>query len=102
MIKTLQQIWAEDWIAVEMARRKVAFHDSEQPDEISLWGLFEYDDIKEHLASGKLINHLNYTPKNRVYWVIPSKEYWENIIKPIVEQFTLAELQKSFGWNSGE
>ena len=93
----LSQLVKKDWVAVEMARRKVVFHNSEPWDKINLWGLFKYTDIKKYLAAGKLINHLNYAPENRTYWVIPSKEYWEQSIKPIVEQFTEEELQEMFG-----
>ena len=37
---------------------------------------------------------LNYKPENKTYWVIPSKEYWEKSIKPIVDNFTLEEIEK--------
>ena len=95
-IKTLRELVSEDWVAVDMARRKVVFHNNEAWDKIDLWGLFDYKDIKKHLVAGKLINHRNYTPENRTYWVIPSKDYWEHSIKPIVERFTEEELQESF------
>ena len=39
-------------IAYEMARRKVRFHLKEGWDQISLWGLFEYKDIKKALEKG--------------------------------------------------
>jgi hypothetical protein len=91
--KTLNQLYAKDSVAVEMARRKVAFHNDEQWDKINLWGLFRYSQIKKHLKSGKLIADSSYTPRNVTYWVTPSKEYWETSIRPIVEKFTEKELQ---------
>jgi len=97
MKEELRKLVKEDWVAVEMARRKVFFHNNEDWDKIDLWGLFGYTSIKEYLANEKLINHHNYKPENRTYWVIPSKEYWENKIKPITEKFSVEELQETFG-----
>ena len=57
-------------IAYEMARRKVQFHPNEKWNEIKLWGLFSYTSIKNALKTGYLINHLNYVPENKTYWVI--------------------------------
>lgn len=96
MEELLKKYVDQDWIGVEMARRKVVFHAGEQWDKINLWGLFNYRDIKKHLKKGDLINHLNYTPKNKMYWVTPSKEYWINFIKPITQIFSEKELQESF------
>lgn len=94
--KTLVQLYANDDVAVEMARRKVMFHNDEHWDTINLWGLFKYTAIKKHLADGRLINNGNYKPENVVYWVTPSKDYWEDIIKPIVDRFTKDELNETF------
>ena len=96
MNKELERLVKEDEIAVEMARRKVVFHNNEKWDTINLWGLFKFEEIEDYLYNGKLINHLKYEPKNRTYWVIPSEEYWKNSIEPIVEKFSEEELQESF------
>lgn len=96
--KTLRQLYANDFVAVEMARRKVAFHNDEQWGEIRLWGLFRYSQIKKHLKAGKLIADGGYAPRDVTYWVTPSKEYWETSIRPIVEKFTEKELQDTFDY----
>jgi len=96
MKQELLNLIKDDLIAVEMARRKVVFHYYEKWDTITLWGLFRYKNIKKHIDDGKLINNLNYKPKNLTYWVIPSKEYWENAIEPITKKFTKDELQDTF------
>ena len=49
MEKALKKCIQDDWIAVEMARRKVVFHSDEAWDKINLWGLFAYKDIKKIL-----------------------------------------------------
>ena len=95
-ITKLRQIQKKDFVAVEMARRKKVFHNKEKWDDIHLWGLFDYKNIKQYLNDGKLINNLNYRPENVTYWVVPSKEYWEKSIKPIVNKFTKKELQETF------
>lgn len=85
-------------IAYEMARRKVQFHKNEKWNTINLWGLFRYGYIKRALEKGYLINHLGYKPENRLYWVIPSKEFWESDIKPLITKHTLKELTALAGW----
>lgn len=95
----LMKLYKKDWVAVEMARRKKVFHKGVQWDKINLWGLFDYQSIKSHLKSGKLINHLNYKKENKIFWVIPSKEYYLQSIKPIVDNFTTNQLQESFYWS---
>jgi len=92
----LQKLKNKDYVAVEMARRKKAFHNTENWNEIDLWGLFNYTNIKRYLDDGRLINNHNYRPENKTYWVIPSKNYWEKSIRPIVNTFTKAELQETF------
>ncbi len=92
----LTRLIKKDWVAVEMARRKKVFHPAEKWDQISLFGLFDYKHIKKHLKDGRLLNHLNYNPANVTYWVKPSKKYYEECIKPIVDKFTVEELQESF------
>lgn len=72
------------WVTKEMARRYVQFHSGEPWDSIELFGLFHYSNIKKYLKDGRLINHLNYVPENKIWWVIPSKDYWENHILPEV------------------
>ena len=85
-----------DEIAIEMARRKKVFHANECWSKINLWGLFDYKYIKNHLKDGKLINHLNYAPVNKTYWVIPSEKFWNEEIKPIVDKYSVDELQDWF------
>lgn len=83
--------------AMEMARRKVQFHNTKQWDEIELWGLFKYNKtLQKMFDENKLINHLNYKPENIMYWVIPTKEYWETVIKPIIDTHTIEELTSHF------
>lgn len=85
-------------IAYEMARRKVQFHLREDWNKISLWGLFRYGAIKYALKKGWLINHLDFKPSNKFYWVIPSKDFWLKSIKPLIEKHTLDELSELAGW----
>jgi len=84
------QVWAE------MARRKVQFHNREKWDEIRLWGLFNWDSVRHLLDKGLLITHM--TKENKTIWVRPSKEAWEQHIKPLIESHTLSELQAKAGW----
>jgi len=94
LIKELQKLVDQDWIAVEMARRKTVFHKNEEWNKISLWGLFEWEDITKYLESGKLITHMK--KENVTVWALPSKEYWEKSIKPIVDKFSKEDLRKTF------
>ena len=84
-------IWAE------MARRKLQFHRSENWDEISLWGLFFWSDVKRQLDRGELVTHMK--KENHTIWVTPSKEVWEEKIKPLIEKYSLTELTKMADWN---
>jgi len=87
---TRNEIWAE------MARRKVYFHNQEDWDKISLWGLFEWQDVSPLLKTGELITTMR--KENHIIWVTPSKEAWETKIKPLIEQHTLEELTTLSGW----
>ena len=86
----VSQIWAE------MARRKVRFHPDEEWDEIGLWGLFYWRDVKRQLDRGELVTHMK--KENRIIWVWPSEEVWLERIKPLIEKHTLAELDELAGW----
>ena len=86
-----QAIWAE------MARRKVQFHPNEEWDTIKLWGLFQWGGIKRQRDNGELLCP-SYAKENRTVWCQPSKEAWENKIKPLIEKYTLLELQQMAGW----
>ena len=98
MDKSLLQYWHEDAIAVEMARRKLQFHNDEEWHEIDLWLLTRYVMIRHYLADGRLINTGGYKPENVTWWLKPSEDYWLNHIKPIVEQFSVEELMDTFSW----
>jgi len=60
--------------------------------------LFQYGYISKALKEEYLINHLGYNPNNKVYWVIPSKSFWEQEIKPLITKYTLDELTAFAGW----
>jgi len=83
-------IWAE------MARRKVQFHKNEKWDKICLWGLFDWDDVNPLLKTGELLT--TYKKENRTIWVWPSREAWEKNIKPLIDKYSLSQLQKRAGW----
>lgn len=95
MNKELSILAKKDWVAVEMARRKKVFHKNEKWNEITLWGLFTPSRIRSKLKCGKLISYKE-TKYKGTGWYSPSKEYWEKSIKPIVDKFTLEELQETF------
>lgn len=86
----------QDVIWAEMARRKVQFHENEEWDKISLWGLFNWGTVSKLLNKGML--HTTMRKENKVVWVTPSKEAWESKIKPLIESHSLAELTKLAGW----
>jgi hypothetical protein len=85
------EIWAE------MARRKVQFHPNEAWDQIALWGLFPYGAITPLCKRG-LLDRGDARPENRTVWCRPSKEAWENHIRPLIEKHSLAELTVMAGW----
>ena len=85
------RVWAE------MARRKVAFHNGENWNEIKLWGLFDWKYVEKYLKSGELLAP-GYTKENKTIWVRPSQKAWEEKIKPLIETNTLNELTKLAGW----
>jgi hypothetical protein len=85
-----QEIW------YEMARRKLRFHQNEDWDKINLWGLFDWQDVKRLLDRGLLLTSME--KKNKTIWVTPSKEAWDNHIKPLIDQYSLDELEKLAGW----
>ena len=89
-IMSKREIWAE------MARRKVQFHNNKDWDEISLWGLFEWQDVSRLLKTGELITTMK--KENRTIWVTPSPEAWETKIKPLIDKYTLEELTNLAGW----
>lgn len=84
-------IWAE------MARRKVRFHKDVEWDTIKLWGLFNWGDVSRLFKSGKLINTYNYKKENKIIWVAPSRETWEKHIKPLIDKYSLDELEEMTG-----
>jgi len=99
-IKKEGQDFTDDEIWDEMARRKLQFHRSENWDEIRLWGLFEWEDISHLLEEGLLVTDMK--SENVTVWVRPSKEAWENYIKPLTSRYTLGELTDMAGWNDDE
>lgn len=84
------------WIWAEMARRKIQFHNDENWEEIQLWGLFKWGDVSKFIKNGELLT--NYCRENRIVWVRPSKEAYENRIKPLLEQYSLDSLTQMAGW----
>lgn len=84
------ELWAE------MARRKVQFHPDEEWNTIKLWGLFKWGEITRYLESGELITDM--VKENRTVWVRPSREAWENKIKPLIDQHDLDTLTTMAGW----
>jgi hypothetical protein len=83
-------IWAE------MARRKVQFHKNEKWNEISLWGLFAWQNVSRLIENGQL--HTNMKKENHTIWVTPSREAWEKKIKPLINKYSLDELADMAGW----
>lgn len=86
-----RMIWAE------MARRKVRFYNNEQWDKINLWGLFCPSDILPQIKRKELIPY-GEMPIRRTGWFKPSKEAWENEIKPMIDKHSLDELTSIAGW----
>lgn len=87
---TADTIWAE------MARRKIQFHKDEKWNEIKLWGLFLWSDVKRLLDRGLLITSMH--KENHTIWVWPSAEAWNKNIKPLIDNHTLDELTELAGW----
>jgi len=85
------EIWAE------MARRKVAFHPTEEWNTIKRWGLFDWGDVSPLLKTGELITHMK--KENKTIWVWPSQAAWETHIRPLIEKHTLDELTRMAGWS---
>ena len=85
------EVWAE------MARRKLQFHADEEWQDIKLWGLFSWGGIKKQRDNGELLCP-GYARENRTIWCYPSNEAYEKHIKPLLEKYTLAELQTMAGW----
>lgn len=61
-----------------------------------MWGLFKYGDISYLLESGELLTSMK--KENVTIWVLPSKEAWENKIKPLIEKYSLEQLSELAGW----
>ncbi len=83
-------------VAAEMARRKVRFHPDEKWNEINLWGLFDWGEVKHLLDSGDLTTHMK--KENVTIWVLPSEVFWNDHIKPLIDKHTIDELTKLAGW----
>ena len=90
MVMKVGEVWAE------MARRKVQFHKDEKWDKINLWGLFTWSDVSRLINTGQLFTTME--KENRVIWVTPSKEAWEEKIKPLIDRHSLDELTSLAGW----
>lgn len=87
----VSQIWAE------MARRKVRFHNKERWDTIKQWGVFLWNEVVRQLQRGELYTDMK--KENHTIWVWPSKEAWEQKIKPLIERYSIEELTKlAEGW----
>ena len=72
----------QDWVTIEMARRKNKFHKKENWQDIKIWGLFYKSDITRYLKNGWLIPHSDYGFRC-LGWYYPSQEYWESSIEPL-------------------
>jgi len=68
-------------IGLDIARRKIQFHNDEKWEEIELWSLFNWGEVSHRLKTGEL-TACGYTKENRVIWVIPSEEFYNKHIKP--------------------
>lgn len=90
-----QQIYAE------MARRKIEFHKNEDWQTLKLWGLFSVGAVSRLIKSGKLkmYGEKLYNKEMKTVWVYPTVETYEKEIKPLIEKYTLAELEKMAGWD---
>jgi hypothetical protein len=85
------------WIWAEMARRKIQFHADEPWDKIQLWGLFGWGAVSSLIKRGLL--KTNMKRENRVVWVTPSPEAYEQYIRPLLETYNLQELTFMAGWS---
>lgn len=85
-------------VRAEFARRKVRFHPDEEFEEIELFGLFTWNDIKPYIESGQVIPNEGYTKAHVTIWCKPSRGEWEQHIKPLIEAHTLDELTVMAGW----
>lgn len=82
-------VWAE------MARRKIAFHNSEDWNKIKLWGLFSWGMVSSLIKKGELLTDM--TKENKTVWVRPSEKAYNEKIKPLLCH-PLPSLEKMAGW----
>ena len=78
-------------IWMEMARRKLRFHNDEEWNQIQLWGLFRTTRIRLLLNEGLLIQTggaIGYQ-----IWVKPSRVAWERYIKPWCDTLTYRQIE---------
>jgi hypothetical protein len=89
----MKTLWAE------MARRKVQFHHNEEWDSINCWlpAYKSEPEVKQALNKGLLFPFSDYAPRC-IGWYKPTLEAWEQLIKPLVEAYTLDELTRLAGW----
>lgn len=85
-------IWAE------MTRRKKLFHNSENWEDIKLWGLFNWGMVSHLLKKGELKTTM--CKENKTIWVTPSKEAYHKHIEPLLI-FSNDELEQMAGWKKG-
>lgn len=86
-------------VYAEMARRKQAFHADKEWHQIDCWGLFKWGQVAQMIKEGKLLTGMG--ANNQVVWVKPTKEVWEQCIKPLCDKHTLTELTHLAGWSAG-
>lgn len=85
-------------VRAEFARRKVRFYPDEEFEEIATFGLFTWRDIEPYIESGQVIPNEGYTKEHVTIWCKPSREEWEQHIKPLIERYPLRELTIMAGW----
>ena len=80
-------------IALVFAYRKIMFYTDIPWGQINFLGSFTYSNIRIALKKGWVFNKFSYKSKNKTYWVVPSKEFWETEVKPLVENRSAKELE---------
>ena len=85
----INEVWAE------MARRKKRFHPDEEWQDIRLWGLFRWGQIRWFFDEGLLTTHMK--KEHKIVWVRPTEKAYHEHIEPLLDK-SLDELTTLAGW----
>jgi len=74
----LKEIW------LNLAIRKVKFHQNESPEDIKCWGLAFHSDIKYAISKGYIKESFGGGSKRALRWYRPTAETYTNFVEPLV------------------